>query len=176
MSMSSPSPEPKQRRPYRSFPVEDVLAAIKFHHGNISRIAEQFDVPRHQIYAKIYSKATLTQAWKNERERWKDLAESNVHIALVNGERWATMFVLTTIAKERGWALPKNALSEDVGSIEKVVVNSITIQGIEHNEFATRDTKSVEIKTIAAPPEPEDPDDSLIIEGELVEESDDAAS
>ena len=109
-----------------ALPVADVLVAIKQHKGNISHIAEQFGVKRSVIYLKLRSKPTLNQALIDERERWKDLAERNVHDALVRGERWATMFVLTTIAKDRGWALPKNGIFTD-GKSSSINVQSISI-------------------------------------------------
>jgi transposase-like protein len=61
------TPKPQQRRAYWKFPTEDILAAIKAYHGNVSRIAEQFDVQRHQIYQRINTKQILKQALINER-------------------------------------------------------------------------------------------------------------
>ena len=107
--MSSSSSAETHSRTNRKFPVEDILAAIKAHHGNISRIALQFNVQRSNIYQKIHSKRTLIQALHDEREAWKDLAESNLYEDLVAKERYATLFVLQTLARDRGWVLSKNA-------------------------------------------------------------------
>lgn len=174
--MSSPSPEPQQRRPYRTLPVADVLAQIKAHHGNVSRIAEHFGVQRTVIYTKLRAKPTLAQAIADERERLKDMAESNVYAALLREERWATAFVLTTIAKDRGWALAKNGVfaEGEPGNVTTVSVQAINIQTIEHNRFAEPGTESVHIAALPPPPEPtDDESDTLLIEGEFTKADDD---
>ena len=123
-------------RAYRKLPVEDVLAAIKAHKGNISYIAEQFDVPRSVIYLKIRSKPTLTQAIIDQKESWKDKAESNVANLLDAGDWRATAFVLTTIAKDRGWVLPKNGGT--FGDGEPSRINEVNIQAVTINTFRVR--------------------------------------
>ena len=156
-------------RSYKKLPIEDVLVAIKKHKGNISYIAEDFDVPRSVIYLKIRAKSVLTQAMMDIKEGWKDRAQSNVADALERGERWATVFVITMLCADRGWVLPKNTVNDNAGQIDKVIVNGVTITGIEHNQFATPDMQGV---TITTQPEPsDDDDDALIIEGELAAEA-----
>ena len=126
---------------------------------------------------RFRSKPTLAQAIAEQREALKDLAEKGIWEAVTRGERWAIMFVLTTIGKDRGWALPKNGLLTDEPSqLNTVTVNNIAINGLAHDTFAPAGTESVHIEAIAPPPpEPESEDDTLIIEGEFTE-ADDAGS
>jgi hypothetical protein len=161
-------------RAYRKLPVEDVLAAIKAHKGNVSYIAEQFDVPRSVIYLKIRSKPTLTQAMIDIKEGWKDKAESNIAELLESGDYRATVLVLTMLCRDRGWALPKNGVfgDGDPGKIDAITVQAITINTYEHNTFAPEGTQGVKIEAVPPPQEPaaSDEADTLLIEGELAQE------
>jgi hypothetical protein len=172
MSMSSPSsePEPQPRRTRRLLPVADVLAAIKAHRGNITRIAEQFDVPRSVIYLKIRSKPTLVQAQNDEREARKDRIEKGLDDAIDRGERWAIALGITLLCADRGYKLPKNGVFGDGETkISEVNVTSIAINAYEEGQFAPPGAEAVRITALAPPPEPDDPDDSLLIEGEFTE-------
>jgi hypothetical protein len=148
-----------------------VLAAIRFHHGNISAIAEQFGRFRNVIYNKINSSKVLMQAQQNERERWKDLAERNANELLEARDIRFTMFVLTTLCASRGWVLPKNLggsgpFGDGEGKISEVNVNGINITAYDEGQFAKRGTPAVTFAALPPPPEPDD-DGVLTIEGEL---------
>ena len=80
------------------------------------------------------------------------------------------MFVLTTIAKDRGWALPKNGIFTD-GESSSINVQSISITTFESDTYAPPGTQGVELQALA-PPAPDDDNEALIIEGEFVEGDD----
>jgi hypothetical protein len=161
----------QQHRPYRKLPVADVLAAIKAHHGNVSAIAEQFDVQRNYVYTKIRSKPTLLQAFTDEREALKDLAERNIREDLEARDWRATAFVLTFLARDRGWALPKasSPFADGDSHVNEVNIQAVNIQSFEPGSFAPRGTAPVSLNALPPPPETED-SEGIIIEGSLATE------
>lgn len=80
-----------------------VLEAIKGTGGIISSIARRLDVDWHTAEIHINKWPSTVQAFKDEREAVKDLAESTVISAIKNGDVGMAKWILSVLAKNRGF-------------------------------------------------------------------------
>jgi len=71
--------------------------------GIISDIARRVGCQWHTAKRYIDVHPTVRRAYEAERENVLDLAETELHKTIKQGEPWAVKFYLTTIGKHRGY-------------------------------------------------------------------------
>lgn len=83
--------------------IASVAAAIAELSGNLAGVARRFNVDRNAVWKMVQKYPTLQQVVKDCREGIKDIAESALQRAIMQGEAWAICFFLKTQAKDRGY-------------------------------------------------------------------------
>jgi transposase-like protein len=81
----------------------DLVALIKKQHGNMSRCARALGVGRTTFWRWVDGDPVLRAAVEEETETIVDLGEDNIYRALKAHNLTATIFVLKTLGKKRGW-------------------------------------------------------------------------
>jgi hypothetical protein len=85
------------------YTVQDFLKAIEGSYGIKTIIARKLGCNRMTVENYIKRFPTIAKAVKQEREILKDLAEGRLVKAIQDGEPWAVKYVLSTLAKDRGY-------------------------------------------------------------------------
>lgn len=91
---------------------EEIAVIIKQFDGNISAAANKIGVNRATVHAWVKRDSIIADAVNDAREGIVDIAETQLKKAVLKGERWAVMFTLSTIGKERGYNRDKKSLPD----------------------------------------------------------------
>lgn len=83
--------------------IEDILLTLEEHRFNLGAAARDLGIRRNALKERIERTPQLAAALEDFREGLKDKAEDNVNIAVLNGDKGASQFVLQTIGKDRGY-------------------------------------------------------------------------
>jgi hypothetical protein len=88
----------------QQFTPQQVIAAIRRHHGMLTLAATALRCNREtvRLYAKRYPE--VAEALRDEREKTLDVAELALLDAIERGEPWAICFYLKTQGKDRGYS------------------------------------------------------------------------
>jgi hypothetical protein len=82
----------------------EIIAALESSRGILCKAAEALGVRRHQLEQAIDSDKALHQIYMDQIHTMIDKAQENVMIAVDAGKYDASIFVLQTLAKEKGWS------------------------------------------------------------------------
>jgi len=85
------------------FTAAQFIEAIKDSGGIVTTIAQRVGCAWHTAKKYITNHPTVAQAWQDEREKLKDVAEVQLVKQVNNGEQWAVKYYLSTQAKDRGY-------------------------------------------------------------------------
>lgn len=83
---------------------ENVRDAIDQSGGIVSHVAKRLGCSRQGLYKWLGKNPELGRAIFDERERLLDKAESNLAVAVEAGHLGASMYVLSTLGKDRGYS------------------------------------------------------------------------
>lgn len=96
--------EARERGRPRLFTNEEVIDAIEQAHG-IYAAAKVLGVAAQTIYKYMEKEPEIKQAYEAMNERTTDIAVNKLYEAVKRGERWAVMFQLRTLGKQRGYTM-----------------------------------------------------------------------
>ena len=107
--------------------------------GNVSYAAKSLGVSRVTLYRRINDSAALKQILTDSREELKDIAESALKRAVINGEGWAVCFALKTIGKDRGYVERQEIAGKDGGAIHLRVIYDSEVKPLDHRDETETD-------------------------------------
>lgn len=99
------------------FTTKQFLTAIKDSGGIVSTIADRIGCDWHTANKYIKSKATLQQAWQNEKEQITDIAETSLIESIKERDAWAVKYYLSTKGKNRGYTERQEITGADGGPL-----------------------------------------------------------
>jgi hypothetical protein len=141
--MPTPEQRPEIKYKMTRHHIDAVCDALRSTFGFVEPAARllQMDGGNLRKYVRTHPRCVAVQI--EAREKIKDLAEAQL-VALLNAKDWrAVQFVLLTLAKDRGYSLPKGSgLNAEVTNA--VVIGSINIMPIESGKFVGDDTQVIE--------------------------------
>ncbi len=89
----------------QTFTDDDAIDALIASGGVVATAAETLGVTRQALYSRIRSSELLQGARDDGRNELLDVAESQLFEAVRKGRPWAVKFVLSRLAKDRGYSL-----------------------------------------------------------------------
>ena len=104
---------------------ELVAAAIMELRGNLSAVAQRFNVHRSSVSELIEKRPTLQRILQDTRETRTDTAEDRLGDAIDKGEAWAVCFYLKTQGKARGYVERQEITGKDGGAIRTEITEEI---------------------------------------------------
>lgn len=94
------------------------LELIDKHYGNITVVARALGVTRQTVYNAIDAVPELKEAIDSARETGLDIAESSLMKQIGEGNTAATIFLLKTRGKSRGYVERQELTGADGGAIK----------------------------------------------------------
>jgi hypothetical protein len=85
------------------YSVEQVIAALRAHHGLLVLAAGELHCSRTTIYSFVERFPVVAEVLREERERFIDLAEQGLMHHLQEESPWAISLVLRTLGRSRGY-------------------------------------------------------------------------
>lgn len=112
--------------------LDKVTSLIHSTHGNLSEVARIMGVNRSTIYEWIKREPSIAEAVDEARERAIDIAEASLTKQIAEGNTAATIFMLKTRGKSRGYVERQEITGANGGPIE---TRGVDVKGLSDDEL-----------------------------------------
>ena len=118
--------------PNGRIPDEYLLKALELSLGNVTRAAKLINVDRSIYYHRVSEVPGFREKMNEIREIKLDFAESKFFDHVMQGDKQALMFYLSTIGKNRGYTRQM----EVVGNEDRPVMVNINVGGADGDDYS----------------------------------------
>jgi hypothetical protein len=119
--------------------VDVVCKILREERGLLNRTAERLGVGRTNLRKWIANRARCALAMKEARDALADVAEKKLYDLIEQGDFRAISFFLSTVARERGYSLPKGASLIGGDTNNFMTVGTVNILSVPAGTFLPSD-------------------------------------